>query len=434
MLAFARRKPSAPRVLIVRQTDLYEMPVRRQAEALSTAGLEVEVICMHHPDRPRRAVVNGVRVTSLRIGMTKSSKAGYALGYGAFFLAATLAVTGRCLRRRYRVVQVNTMPDFLVFCAAGAKLSGAKVVAYMNEPTPELAETIYGSPRISRLMIRLEQAALRFADHAITVTTQLRARYAERGADPARISVVLNGTDRATLLAGWAPPEPPPPHEHFSIICHGTIEDRYGQDTIVEAAALAREHIPKLEIVFTGRGSYVPEVLALAKRLGVDDITRFEGWVDNRRMNDLLHAASVGVVAQKSSPYSNLVTTNKMSDYWIHGLPVIASRLDAVAALCDDDTLEYYEAGNARSLADALVRLYEDPARRQELVRNGDAAAERYGWTAQKQAYLSVYKSLFAAGARPGAAVRAAPGQSASTALTAEECGPATPQRGDRRV
>ena len=115
-------------------------------------------------------------------------------------------------------------------------------------------------------------------------------------------------------------------------------------------------------------------------------------------MNDLLHAASVGVVAQKSSPYSNLVTTNKMSDYWIHGLPVIASRLDAVAALCDDNTLEYYEAGNARSLADALVRLYEDPARRQELVRNGDAAAERYGWTSQKREYLSVYKSLFASG------------------------------------
>ncbi len=95
------------------------------------------------------------------------------------------------------------MPDFLVFCAAFAKLTGAKVVAYMNEPTPELAQTIFGSPRITRLMVRFEQAALRFADRAVTVTPQLRDRYAERGADASRISVVLNGTDRSTLLAGW---------------------------------------------------------------------------------------------------------------------------------------------------------------------------------------------------------------------------------------
>jgi len=37
MLAFSRR-PKPPRVLIVRQTDLYELPVRRQAEALTGAG------------------------------------------------------------------------------------------------------------------------------------------------------------------------------------------------------------------------------------------------------------------------------------------------------------------------------------------------------------------------------------------------------------
>jgi len=372
------------------------MPVRRQAEALMGAGYEVEVLCMRRAGRPRRVTINGVLVTSLPVGITKSSKAGYVAGYGAFFAAAALAVTGRCVRRRYRVVQVNSMPDFLIFCAAFAKLTGAKVVAYMNEPSPELAQTIFGSTRITRLMVRFEQAALRFADRAVTVTPQLRDRYAQRGADASRISVVLNGTDRATLLAGWTPSAAPPRGDRFTVICHGTIEDRYGQDTIVEAAALARDRIPNLEVVFTGRGSYVPAVLALARRLGVDDITRFEGWVDSARMNHLLHHASVGVIAQKSSPYSNLVTTNKMTDYWIHGLPVVASRLDALEALCDGTALEYYEAGNARSLADALVRLAHDPARVAELVRHAAAAADRYGWATQKGEYLAVYDALFA--------------------------------------
>src|SRR5450631_2096169 len=257
MLAFSRR-PKPPRVLIVRQTDLYELPVRRQAEALTGAGYRVEVLIMRRPTRPRRVTVNGVSVTSLPASLPKHSKAAYVIGYAWFFTLATATLATRSLRRRYRVVQVNTMPDFLVFCAVFAKLTGSKVVAYMNEPSPELAETVYGSPRISRLMVRLEQAALRFADHAVTVTPQLRARYAERGADATRISVVLNGSDRSILLAGWTPSAAPPPSDRFTVICHGTIEDRYGQDTIVEAAALARDRIPNLEVVFTGRGSYVP--------------------------------------------------------------------------------------------------------------------------------------------------------------------------------
>ena len=43
---------------------------------------------------------------------------------------------------------------------------------------------------------------LRFADHSITVTEQLKQRYVERGADPAAISVVLNAADSASDTGG----------------------------------------------------------------------------------------------------------------------------------------------------------------------------------------------------------------------------------------
>jgi glycosyltransferase involved in cell wall biosynthesis len=390
----------APRVMIVRQTDLYEMPVRRQAEALTNAGYRVEVLVMRKPDRPRRICVNGVTVTSLPASIAKTSKVGYAAGYAWFFALVTVTLASRSIRRRYRVVQINTMPDFLVLAAFVPKLRGTRVVAYMNEPSPELAETLYGSRRMRQFMVRAEQAALRFADHAVTVTSQLRDRYVERGADPARISVVLNGTDRSTRLAGWQPTTSRD-GDVFVVVCHGTIEERYGQDTIVEAAALLRKTIPNLRVVFTGRGSFVEEMLALAGRLGVADIVSFEGWVENTRLNDLLHSADLGVVAQKASPYSHLVSTNKMIDYWVHGLPVIASRLDAVSAMFGDDVLEYYQPGDAASLAAAIRHLHDDPARRATLAAAGVGAQERYGWASQRLAYLAVYDALVRGDAQP---------------------------------
>jgi len=263
------------------------------------------------------------------------------------------------------------------------------VFLYMHEPTPELAETLFGPGVLSRLLARVEQWSLRFADHAFTVTEQLKQRYVERGARGERITVVLNGSDPATRLGSWRPaPEAETAEPRFTVMCHGAILDRYGQDTIVEAAALLRDELPDLRVVLTGRGKAVEHVRGLIAERGLEDVVRYEGWVSEHELNDLLHAADVGVVAQKASPYSHLVHTNKMVDYWIFGLPVIASRLRSVSELYGDDTLEFYAPGDAADLARAIRALHDDPARRATLAANGRLAEERNGWSAQREVYL----------------------------------------------
>jgi glycosyltransferase involved in cell wall biosynthesis len=392
-----RRRPvrpnGAPRVCIVRQVDVYEPMIRREAEALAEAGFEVEVICMRSADRARREVINGVTVTSMPTSRTKGSKVRYLVDYASFFALAGGTLALRHLRRPYSAVQVNTMPDFLVFAAAVPWLLGSRVVAYMHEPSPELAETVYGPGRTVRVLAAVEQRVLRFADHSIAVTSELKQRFVERGARGEDISVVLNCVDPKSMRAGWTPPDAPPDGT-FTLVCHGTIEERYGQFTIVDAVRLARERLPDLRVVFTGRGSGVDELRRRITAAGLDDVVRFEGWVSEARLNDILHSASAGIVAQESSPYSHLVQTNKMVDYWIFGLPVIASRLRSVAGMYDDSVLEYFEPGDATALADAMVRLHDDPERRAELAANGIRAHERFGWAVQKSAYLDVFAHL----------------------------------------
>jgi glycosyltransferase involved in cell wall biosynthesis len=391
------REQARQRVCIVRQTDMYEPAVQREAEALVQAGFDVEVICMRHPERARRVTMDGVSVISLPASLHRSGRIRYALDYAWFFLLTTGVLAARHLRRRYAVVQVNTMPDFLVFAAMVPRLAGSRVIAYMNEPTPELAETLYGPGRLPRALERIEQRALAFADHAVTVTQELKQRYVERGARGDRITVILNGAAPKTRLGDWIPPATKDTQE-FTVICHGAIEDRYGQDTIVEAARLLREELPDLRTVFTGRGSSEGALLEMIESYGLEDVVRFEGWVSGRRLNDLLYSADVGVVAQKASPYSHLVHTNKMVDYWIFGLPVIASRLAAVSAAYDETVLEYYDPGDPIALAAAICRLHDDPERRAELSRNGRLAHERNGWSVQQDVYLAVYERLLGRG------------------------------------
>jgi glycosyltransferase involved in cell wall biosynthesis len=369
---------------------VYEPPVQRTAEALTGAGFDVEVICMRHPERPRKVTVNEVEIISLPTSLGRSSRWRYAFDYALFLLAAALTMAVRHVRHPYSVVQVNTMPDVLVYAAVIPRLLGAQVFVFMNEPTPELAETLFGPGRVPAAMARIEQRALRFADHAYTVTDQLKERLVERGAARERITVVLNGTDPGIRFNGWSP-SPNGTKKGFTLVCHGAIEDRYGQDTLLEAVRLLRDQLPDLRLVLTGRGTLVPGLVRMIEAHRLEDRVRFHGWVSNEELNDLLHSADVGVVAQKASPYSHLVHTNKMVDYWLFGLPVIASRLHAVSELYDDDVIEYFRPGDAADLARAIRHLYDDPQRRVELARNGQIAEEQHGWKVQRQAYLAPY-------------------------------------------
>ena len=389
----SRRNGTRPRACIVREMDEYEPPVQREAEALVSAGFDVEVLCMRHAKRPHRIVVNGVQITSLPAKHGRSSRLRYVADYLWFFALTGATLTLRHLRRPYAVVQTNTMPDFLVFAAAVPKLLGTPVILYLNEPMPELADTIYRSPRLRRILERVEQRALRFADRSVTVTEQLKQRFVERGADGNRITVVLNGADPSVRIGSWRP-SAPREEDGFTVMSHGLIEDRYGQDTIVEAAHLLRDEMPDLRVVLTGRGSRVPALVEQIRTLGLEDIVSFEGWVPHERLNELLHAADVGVVAQKASPYSHLVHTNKMVDYWLFERPVIATRLRAVSETYGDSVLEYYEPDDAADLARAIRKVRADPGRRDELVRNAKAMLEQTGWAAQREIYLEVFDDV----------------------------------------
>jgi glycosyltransferase involved in cell wall biosynthesis len=393
------KPPARRRVCILRQGNWYGPEIRREAEALVSAGFDVEVVIMRPADTPRRVVVNGVTVIGLRVRQREGT-AGTFVEYGLFLLCAGAFLSVQHLRRPYAAVQANSLPDFLVFAALVPKLLGCKVVAKMQEPTPELAETIHGKKWLTRALARLEQWSIRFADHSVTVTEQLKQRYVERGASADRISVVLNCPDPDIVLENWSPP-PQRSESGFVAVCHGTIEDRYGQDTIIDAARILRDELPDLRVVITGRGSRAEALADAIAHYGLQDVVRFEGWVSQARLNEILYSADVGIVAQKASPYSHLVHTNKMVDYWIFGLPVIASRLRAVSELYDDRFVEYYEPGDAMDLAAAIRRLHADTARRAELAKNGKLAEQENGWAVQRVIYVGVFDSLLGRVAQP---------------------------------
>jgi glycosyltransferase involved in cell wall biosynthesis len=394
----------AKRICVIRQSDYpRELSVRREVETLQRAGYETYVLaCFEsrdNTDLKREEIINGVHVYRTPLIRKKTNIVRYLYDYFVFFLWAAFKVVILHRRHPFDAIQVNTMPDFLVFASIVPKLLGAKVVVMMHEPVPELWQTLYNSPP-PRMLKWAEQAALAYANAAFTVTQQLKDVYVNRGADPQKISVILNVPETRFLDEACRDVPVNSYQEsdstHFTLICHGAIEERYGHDTMLEAVALLSPKIPNLRLRILGMGSYVDQFMVLRNHLGLENCVEYLGWVPLAQMVQELNAAHVGIVAQKSSPYSNLVHTNKMYEYIALGKPVLASRLNAVAAYFGEQAVCYFEPGNPVSLAEAILDLYEHPIKRQSLVQNAQQLFNQYKWEQQKGIYLSVYQKILA--------------------------------------
>jgi glycosyltransferase involved in cell wall biosynthesis len=118
------------------------------------------------------------------------------------------------------------------------------------------------------------------------------------------------------------------------------------------------------------------------------------GWVSMQKLVEELCRANVGIVAQKSSPYSNLVHTNKMYEYIIFGKPAIITRLKSVSKYFDDRSMYYFEANNPKSLADAIINLHKDSDKCKTLVKNAKKLFMLYSWENQSKIFLRAYEEL----------------------------------------
>jgi glycosyltransferase involved in cell wall biosynthesis len=391
--------PQAPaRICLIRQGYYPLDPrVRREVGALLLAGYEVEVICLRLPGEARFERQGQFTVHRAPIGHSRGGHISYLLQYGAFFLVATVMVAWIHLRRRLDLVQVNTMPDALVFAAIVPRLMGARVLLDLHECMPEFYAVKFGTglshPAV-RLIAWIEQAAIRFSDHTITCTDQMREAFESRGAPKDKIGIIMNSANEDEFDPQRYAPAKRVAGE-FRIICHGTIEPIYGIDTIVRAVGLLRNEIPGLRLDIYGDGYALEEIRSLIRDLDLVDRVHVAGrFVAVQVLVQAIAAADAGVVAIRRDIFRDLTHCNKMFDFITMRKPAIVSRTRSVEAYFDDSCFQMFTAGDEQDLARAIRELYADPQLRDRLVRQAARANEPYRWPQQRRRYQEIVHGL----------------------------------------
>ena len=389
---------SAARVCVIRCHYYRDTRLQREVGAMLERGHTVHVLCLRDDGEP--AQERRDRLTITRIPIKHKPGVGNfrrLAEYAAFFVAISIAVTAMHLRTRLDLVQVNSVPDALVFAAAVPRLSGARVLIDLQEPFPEFFASRAGVAAdhwAVRFIARIEQLSIRFAHAAITVTEPMRQAFISRGTPPDKITVVMDGSDAKTFDPQRLPARERDP-DRFVLISHGTIEPHYGLDTAIRAVARLSSAIPSIELRIVGDGSQRSELQQLAAGLSVADQVVFSrGFLAIDELVAELADADVGVVAMKRNPFRDLTLAGKMFDFITMGIPMVVSTTQSVESTFPPGCFESFVANDPCDLATAIVRLYNDAEAAASYAVRARNAARPYSWSVQRERYHEVVDAL----------------------------------------
>ncbi|WP_422769272.1 glycosyltransferase family 4 protein [Plantactinospora sp. WMMC1484] len=275
---------------------------------------------------------------------------------GAYAAAALL----RMVRRVPAVVHVQDIwPEGVTADAGGAEPGG----------------------RSSGLLDRAMRAIYRSATGIAVISPSMRDVVVERGADPAKVRVVLNWTDERLFRPMGTTPAARRAigHRGRTTVMHaGTIGPFQRVDTAVRAAAAVNGKID-LDLVLVGSGPEERRVRQLADDLDATNV-RFLGWREPTEMADLYAAAEYQLVLLRDLPALRGSVPAKLQAALSAGAPVVASAGGDTA-----DLVERARAGLScppedwQSLADrfALAAVIPGTARAEMAQRARDSYLAR---------------------------------------------------------
>lgn len=385
------------RICMVAYTIYPDSRIRREAEALVERGDSVDLICLRGRSNNTFEIYSGVGIVKLPMRRYRGSHAIlYLMSYLHFFLTALIKITYLHLKNPYDIVQVHTMPDFMVFVAIIPKLMGVKVILDVHDLVPELYQSKFGLPEthpLIRLFIWIERISISFADRSISVHRQHLDALLHHGNPPGKFSILLNVPDMKMFAANGNPYSVG--DSSFNLIYHGTVSERHGLEVAIRAVLVLKDRIKNLKLSIIGVGDDIPRLMALVSELGLQDYVLISnGWVPLEELSSTIKNADIGIVPILYDGFTKYMLPVKLLEYVGLGIPVVCSRTETIEAYFDDSMVQYFSPGRADEMAAGILLLFQNLNRRNELRLNADKFNREFNWENQKQIYYQLIDGL----------------------------------------
>ncbi len=393
----AATQPVGKRICMITHS-FYESDNRvlRYAETLAQRGDTVDIVALRRaPELPAEEVINGVKLFRIqnRFGKTQKSSSSFLWPLLRFLGASSWWLTRSHARRRYDVIHVHNIPDFLVFAAWYPKLTGAKVILDIHDIVPEFFGSKFGKSSDSALIRGLklvEKMSASFANHVIIANHLWLEKYIERSSKREKCSVFINNVDRQL----FKPKQDPGSNKEHLIVFPGGLQWHQGVDVAIRAFGKLHERLPQAKFHIYGDGNMKESLENLTKELGLTESVRFFKPMKIRDIVTVMAGADLGVVPKRADSFGNEAYSTKIMEFMSVGVPVVISSTKIDRYYFNDSVVRFFESGNVDQLAQAMYDVLTNDELRRGMVARASEYAARNSWEERRTEYLELVDSL----------------------------------------
>lgn len=259
--------------------------------------------------------------------------------------------------RRRRPAVVHTHDERAMFYAAPA--------AWLAR-VPLLVNTRHGkSFGATSRQIEIGRHLARLVDQYVCVSDDVKAHCVSEGIAPGRLRTIKNGIDSERFAFTG-------PQENGPVVVVARLSPEKDIANLIRATAIAATQVAGLRVEVAGAGPCFEDLKQLAADVGVDGCVAFLGETSDVRA--VLGRAKLFVLPSRSEGLP-LTVLEAMAC----GLPAVVTRVGGLPEVVDDQIsgLLVPPADPAR-LAEAIVRIWNDPMGRERMGRAGRRRAEEF--------------------------------------------------------
>jgi glycosyltransferase involved in cell wall biosynthesis len=394
------RRARRPVLMIVHSYYEEDPRVRREAESIVGTGRPVVVLGLRRDGGPQRSELAGVTVHHLDVQRHQGAGLGvYLREYLSFLFRSMWRAVRLHRRERFALVQVHSLPDFLVFAALPLKLGGVPVLLDLHEAMPEFFRSRFpgASNPFAHALLRLqERLSIAVSTRTITVNPAMRERLIRLGVAPTKVGVVVNSPS----LARFDPTKQP--HRTFRqdgrlrLVYTGALTPIYEMAAAIDAVGRVAADRPELDVVLEvyGRGDTEPALREQVSRLGIGDRVTFHGRIPIDDVPAAVAQADIGLAPTRHDRFTDMSLSTKVFEYAAMGKPVVATSLPMVEHTFPPGTVWTYASGDPASMAAAIIEIADDPLAREAAVARTASIVEAGSWEHEANGYLALVHQL----------------------------------------
>lgn len=158
---------------------------------------------------------------------------------------------------------------------------------------------------------------------------------------------------------------------------------------LIRALAILRARGLRVPLVASGfRNTHYAEIEQRARALGVEDLVHWVGFVSPLELQSLYRLTTAVVI-----PTLFEAASGPLWEAFAAGAPAACSNVTSLPAQADGAAL-IFDPTDPSAIADAVARLWTDPALRARLVARGHENVSRYDWVRTARMFRAHYRRL----------------------------------------